>query len=187
METYIQISNLNDFIFCPRSIYFHNLYYDYDENNYKETVQINGTSAHQTIDNKIYSTKKCLLQNIEVYSEKYNLMGKIDMFDSETGKLTERKREIKVIYDGYIFQLYAQYFCLTEMNYNVKSLYLYDYVHNKNYSIKLPEEDLNMLNKFETLIHKINNYDIINDNSTPNINKCQRCIYSKLCNYNLLC
>lgn len=30
MENAIKISNLNDYIFCPISIYFHNLYGDMD-------------------------------------------------------------------------------------------------------------------------------------------------------------
>ena len=34
MEDYVRISNLNDLLFCPRSIYFHNLYSDFDETLY---------------------------------------------------------------------------------------------------------------------------------------------------------
>lgn len=73
-------------------------------------------------DNAAYSTKVSMLQGISIYSEKYNIIGKIDIFDSEKGILTERKKKVKTIYDGYIFQLYAQYFSLREMGYVVPNL-----------------------------------------------------------------
>jgi hypothetical protein len=45
MDDYIIISNLNDFIFCPASIYFHNLYGSMDTFLYQGASQINGTDA----------------------------------------------------------------------------------------------------------------------------------------------
>lgn len=60
-------------------------------------------------DSATYSTQKGMLQGISVYCEKYNLVGKIDVFDKKTGILTERKKKIKTVYDGYIYQIYAQY------------------------------------------------------------------------------
>ena len=104
MESYITLSYLNDFIFCPRSIYFHQLYAGFNEQLYKQKPQVAGTEAHSSIDNKTYSTRNDVLMGIEVFSTKYNIVGKIDVFDCKTGKLTERKRAIKKIYDGYIFQ-----------------------------------------------------------------------------------
>ena len=86
----ISISNLNDFIFCPVSIYFHSLDDETEKMTYQSEYQINGTSAHEKTDTGAYSTKKSMLQAIPVYSEKYNIMGKIDMFDCEKGVLTER-------------------------------------------------------------------------------------------------
>ena len=74
MENYITLSHLNDFIFCPRSIYFHQLYSIYNEQNYKQRPQIAGTEAHSAIDNSKYSTKSTILQGIEVYFEKYNIL-----------------------------------------------------------------------------------------------------------------
>ena len=37
MEDYISISQLNDFIFCPYSIYLHNVYMETDEGLYHAT------------------------------------------------------------------------------------------------------------------------------------------------------
>jgi len=122
MEPYITLSFLNDFIFCPRSIYFHQLYGSFDQALYKQTPQYKGEAAHTSIEEKTYSTQKNVLQGIEIYSEKYNLCGKIDVFDIKTGKLTERKRDVKTIYDGYVFQVYAQCHALREMGYEVKEI-----------------------------------------------------------------
>jgi CRISPR-associated exonuclease Cas4 len=122
MEAYIPISFLNDFIFCPRSIYFHQLYGNFNQLLYQQKPQVAGKAAHASIDEQTYSTSKNVLQGTEIYCERYKLCGKIDLFDADSGKLSERKREIKTIYDGYVFQVYAQYHALTEMGYKVKSI-----------------------------------------------------------------
>lgn len=49
-ETPIAISNLNDYAFCPVSIYFHLLDYDTDTLTYQDSYQINGTAAHKAVD-----------------------------------------------------------------------------------------------------------------------------------------
>lgn len=180
MENYILISYLNDFIFCPRSIYFHGLYGYLEQRIYQEKPQVEGRIAHQSIDSKTYSTRKTTLQGLSVYSDKYKLNGKIDIFDEAEGLLIERKKKIKVIYDGYIMQIYAQYHCLKEMGYTVKKLKLYSMDTNKNYPIPLPEDNPTMQSKFEKLIEDINQFDL----KAPfqaNPSKCQRCIYANLC------
>ena len=67
MESYITLSFLNDFIFCPRSIYFHQLYSGYNEQFYKQKHQFAGTEAHSTIDNNTFSTRADVLIGIEDY------------------------------------------------------------------------------------------------------------------------
>ena len=49
MDDLIQISQVNDFIFCPASIYFHNLYGNTDIMHYHTAYQINGTATHQNM------------------------------------------------------------------------------------------------------------------------------------------
>lgn len=181
MEPYITLSFLNDFIFCPRSIYFHQLYGGLNQELYKQKPQIAGEAAHSAVSGKSYSTRKGVLQNTEVFSEKYNICGKIDVFDCEAGRLTERKREIKTIYDGYVFQVYAQCHALREMGYVVQEIVIYDMVHNKNYPIPLPENDAEMQLKFEKLIFDMNHFDFEDAGFEPNRAKCERCIYSQLC------
>lgn len=185
MEPYISISFLNDFIFCPRSIYFHQLYKWFNDTFYKQIPQYKGEAAHAKIDKKQYSTNKYILQGVEIFSEQYNVCGKIDVFDSKIGRLTERKREIKAIYDGYVYQVYAQCHALREMNYEVKEIFIHDLVHNKNYPIPLPENDVVMQKNFEDLILQINEFDLFNTDFVANKQKCETCIYNQLCDYSL--
>ena len=94
--------------------------------------------------------------------------------------MRERKKLIKVIYDGYIFQLYAQCFALREMGYTVNKLALYSFDDNKTYVIPLPEDDLEMLSKFESTVNEIKAFSFDNFVQT-NIEKCIHCIYEPLC------
>lgn len=180
METYIPISFLNDFIFCPRSIYFHRLHGNRAELTYKDKPQIEGKRAHKSVDTKTYSTRKTVLQGIAVYSEKYGLHGRIDIFDEDKALLTERKKLIKTVYDGYIFQLYAQCHCLREMGYKVAKLRLYSMDTNKNHPVPLPEDNKPMQDAFEKLVEEIKLYDLEGP-FRANPNKCARCIYANLC------
>ena len=184
MESYLMISHLNDFIFCPRSIYFHQLYGRMSTRVYHSSDQTRGLSAHKTIDSQSYSTATSMLQGIEVFSEKYNLCGKIDLYDKCKKLLVERKKKIKVVYDGFIFQLYAQYFCLIEMGYDVAALKLYSMDDNKSYPIALPCKDQTKYQEFCQLIQNINQYRL-NEQFTPNENKCKHCIYQHLCDVSL--
>jgi CRISPR-associated protein Cas4 len=180
MEPYIPISFLNDFIFCPRSIYFHQLYGRSDESLYYSTDQSEGKAAHTSVDTKTYTTAKKVLQTIEIYSQTYGLGGKIDTFDTATGILTERKKKITTIYDGYIYQLYAQYHCLIDMGYEVKKIRLYSMDDNKMHPVALPSQDLSRQAAFERLLEQIHSFDM----SVPfavNPHKCFRCIYRYLC------
>lgn len=52
MNDYIPLSTLNDFIFCPYSIYLHNVYMETADDIYKATPQTKGTIAHQGVDKR---------------------------------------------------------------------------------------------------------------------------------------
>jgi len=185
MENPITFTQLNDFVFCPASIFFHGFYGERDKLSYQRKSQIAGTHAHKAVDSGTYSTRKNILQGIEVYSGKYDLVGKIDLYDADTKILTERKKKIKVIYDGYVFQLYAQYFAMQEMGYDVTELRLQSMDDNKFYPVALPEQNETMLRKFEDTI---TNMHIINldDFRQTNLEKCKNCIYEPACDRSLL-
>ncbi len=184
MENVIAISLLNDFIFCPVSIYFHNLYNPKEKMLYQNNSQLDGTNAHKAIDNNLYSTRKTILTGISVYSDEYKLIGKIDVYDATKKCLIERKKRISVVYDGYIYQLYAQCFCMREMGYPAEILKLYSMDDNKTYVISLPEEDPSMYAGFLDTITAIQNFDI-NSYIQTNPTKCRRCIYEPACDRGL--
>lgn len=176
----ILITQLNDFVFCPASIYFHMLYGETDRMSYQSQSQINGTASHQTVDNATYTTKKSMLMGIDVYCEEYGLVGKIDMFDVNKGILTERKRHVKTIYDGYYFQVYAQCLALRELGYTVKKIRIYSMVDNKNYEVLLPEDNPEMFEKFRNTISQMHSFDLENFVQTCS-EKCRNCIYESAC------
>ena len=72
-EDYISISTLNDFIFCPYSIYLHNVYMETDEGLYHATPQTRGKIAHETIDTKKASNRAGDLQSLPILSEKLSV------------------------------------------------------------------------------------------------------------------
>lgn len=186
MEDVILLSQLNDFIFCPVSIYFHNLYGpDIEKSLYQGKAQIAGTKAHETIDEKRYSKSNHIIMGMDVFCEKYRLSGKIDMLDLRTGCLTERKKRVKEIYDGYIFQLYGQYFSMKEMGYNVKTLRIYSMDDQRKYDIPLPEENTEMLLKFEQTINNMRNFKL-SGFTQDNPLKCRNCIYEPACDRGLI-
>lgn len=185
MEEPIPATCLNDFIFCPASIYFHRMYDGMNVRTFQNKSQINGSAAHETIDNNCYSTSRVILTSLEVYSEEYMLICKIDVYNENTKTLIERKKKIQRIYNGYIFQLYAQYFCMKEMGYDVKRLQLYSMDDNKKYNISLPEDTPEMLEKFKDVINRIISFDMETFIQT-NPEKCRNCIYEPACDRTLV-
>jgi len=179
MEDYIQISKLNDFIFCPKSIYFHGIYESFTEKTYHDTPQTVGKIKHESIDKGQYSSLKRYFQGISVFSDEYGLCGKIDVYDNEEKKLIERKYKIKTIYQGYIYQLWSQYLCLREMGYEVKKLFFHSLADNKRYAIELPNKQ--DLAKFKEFLNEFRSFDIYASDFKQNPHKCAMCIYKELC------
>ena len=177
-EDYISISTLNDFIFCPYSIYLHNVYMESDEGLYHATPQTQGRIAHETVDEKKGSTSKDVILALPVYSEKYRLMGKIDVYKKEEKCLIERKYQLKQIYQGQIYQLWAQMLCLQEMGYEVERIAFYEISTKKSIPINVPSSV--EIKGFEQFLSSFRNYDPMQP-FQPNLNKCRHCIYCSLC------
>jgi len=151
---------------------------DADEGLYHATPQTKGRIAHEAIDKKTPSNRKEVLLSMPVYSERFKLMGKIDVYDGREKKLIERKYQIKKIYQGQIYQLWAQMFCLREMGYEVDNLAFYETSTNKMIPVAMPTENDEC--KFAAFVDKFRNYNP-EDFLTVNPNKCRHCIYCNLC------
>jgi CRISPR-associated protein Cas4 len=178
MDDYIAISTLNDFIFCPYSIYLHNVYMETDEVVYHATPQTRGRIAHETVDEKRTCNRADELQSLSVISHIYGLTGKIDIYRGREKKLIERKYQLKNIYQGQIYQLWAQYLCMVEVGYEVQAIAFYEICTNKMIPMELPTEE--QLTQFQRFINTYRNYDPSEPIRT-NRNKCKHCIYCSLC------
>lgn len=157
---------------------------DTDEDTYHAAPQTKGKLAHKGVDTKTSSTSSKILMALSIVSNELKVYGKIDTYNKDTETLVERKYNLKTIYLGQIYQLWAQYFCMTEMGYNIKAIAFYEIATNKMKPISIPTErnktELKQFIKSFIEYNPENNIEI-------NENKCKHCIYSSLCdkvNYN---
>lgn len=149
-----------------------------DEDIYHAVPQLRGKIAHQSIDQKSYSTSKNEITALKVYSKELGVYGVIDLFRVEQKLLIERKFQLRRIHQGQLYQLWAQYFCLSEMGYLVERLAFYETSTNRMFPVELPKaaEKNNLID----IICSFREY-------TPekpllvNSNKCIHCIYCNLC------
>lgn len=176
MHNHIPITWLNDFIFCPYSIYLHNVYMSTDESLYHATPQVQGRAAHTTTDNHTYN--KGAITALSVISNTLGIIGKIDLYKPSERLLVERKYRLNTIYKGQIYQLWCQYYCMLEMGYNVDKMEFYEISRNKHIPIQLPTR--NDYCELQDIISQIRNYNPENS-INYNINKCRHCIYCNLC------
>lgn len=149
-----------------------------DESMYHATPQTKGRVAHTTVDNKTASNRADDILSLPVYSEEYGLMGKIDVYKRKEKKLIERKYQLKQIYQGQIYQLWAQMFCLKEMGYEVDSLAFYETSANRMIPVAMPTEQ--GVSNFKNFLQKFRSFDPSSSFSI-NSNKCRHCIYCNLC------
>lgn len=175
---YISISQLNDFCFCPYSLYLHSIYEGRDASAFKALDQVRGTAVHQSVDSGSYSTKKTDRCTMSVCSNELGIVGVVDLYRESEALLLERKYKIHTIFPGHILQAHGLYFCLTEMGFDVQKIKIHSLSDNKIYPISLPTaEDLL---RMQQQIAQMRNYDF--DTTFPiNEAKCAHCIYSPLC------
>jgi CRISPR-associated protein Cas4 len=140
--------------------------------------QLRGKAAHTAIDEKKYSSRKDEITGLAVYSNELGVAGKIDIYKGKEKYLIERKYQLHAIYRGQIYQLWAQYFCMIEMGYEVAKLAFYAIATNKTFPVKKPEETEKT--ELVYLIQKIKHFNPESPIST-NENKCKHCIYCNLC------
>lgn len=82
------------------------------------------------------------------------------------------------LYDGFRYQLYAQYFALQEMGFSVREMRIYAQKTNRNFPVPVPSEAETA--EFERVLERIRAYSP-EAPFTPNPKKCAQCIYSPLC------
>jgi len=181
METFLPITYLNDFVFCPYSIYLHQVFDNNSEDLYSAKPQLQGKIAHKDIDEfdeDTEPTKETTLKGIYVISMKLGIYGKIDTYYTKEKKLVESKYQITTIYRGYYYQLWSQYFALIEMGYPIHALYFYSIRDEKYFDVPIPSEK--EYKELRTHIRHIAWFDFDTFTQT-NLKKCMHCIYASLC------
>lgn len=79
----ISISTLNDYIFCPYSIYLHQVYMDTDEDMYQAKPQTRGRNAHEPVDTKSTSSKKSIIESLPILSHELGIYGNVEQHSPE--------------------------------------------------------------------------------------------------------
>ncbi len=179
MSDYISLSTLNDFSFCPYSIYLHGVYMEADEDMYHAFPQTKGAIAHQGVDDKTGSTRKTDIMSLPVYSDELGISGKIDVYKQEKRMLIERKNNLKRIFRGQLYQLWGQYFCMKEMGYEVEKLAFYEMSTNKMVEVEVP--DAPEKQELVAFIERFKRYDPASAQLEENHNKCIHCVYCNIC------
>lgn len=175
MDSAIPISAINDFLYCPKSLYLHAIYSSFEKNTYHDTPQVLGAIAHENIEKGEYTTSKHILQGLSVYSSRLGVKGKIDIYDAKNHFLIERKYRVKQIYTGFKYQLFAQMYCLEEAGMPVERLFIQSLSDNKRYEIPLPTPDEKK--EFEAVIQKMQSFKE-SDLRDHTCRHCQNNIYS---------
>ena len=175
MEHYLAITTLNDFIFCPYSIYLHEIYHHSKEETYHSGFQSKGKRLHDFIENNQDEND---WKHAFVFSERLKIYGKIDEYEPQEKELTEYKSTISIAFQGYYYQLWSQYICLSEMGIEVLKLSFYDFKQNQKIPVSIPTDS--QIIELENHIKKVQRFDF-NTDINVNPNKCMRCIYQNLC------
>ncbi|MDY5968816.1 MAG: type V CRISPR-associated protein Cas4 [Bacteroidales bacterium] len=177
-EDYILLSTLNDYSFCPYSIYLHNIYMETDEGLYHATPQTQGRLSHKVVDGKKSSTRKEDLMAMPVCCHELGIMGKIDIYKGREHHLIERKYQMKRIFQGQLYQVWGEYFCMKEMGYEVDRVSFYEISTNKMLTQRLP--GVREWGELKSFIEKYKAFDP-SETIETSAKKCAHCIYSALC------
>ena len=150
-----------------------------DEMIFHAEPQTIGRVSHDSIDHKTYSNRANDIMSLPVYSESFGLMGKIDLYKKKEHLLIERKYQLKQIFQGQIYQLWAQMFCMQEMGYTVDKLAFYEMSTNRMISVNIPSDS--DIQRFSIFIQQFRLFDPASTSFHINTNKCRHCIYCNLC------
>jgi CRISPR-associated exonuclease Cas4 len=112
---YISIAALNQYSYCPHRCWRMFCVGEFSDNQYT----IEGTSLHERVHtlSEMYREETWQVRAIWLKSERYGLIGKSDLIESNSGQLypVEYKRGRKGEWDNDELQVCAQALCLEEM------------------------------------------------------------------------
>lgn len=192
MKIFITPSEVIEYLFCPRFIYFMNVL-DIEQNEHKRALVNKGRDIHhlKMVQNKEYLRKKIGAneKEIDVYltSQKINLVGKIDEVLFLENNFAAPLDYKYAFWENRIYKTLKMqqtlYALLIEENFGrkVENAFLI-YVRSNNHleEIKITKsmksEALDIVNEILDILH-INYFP----RKTKNKNKCLDCTYRNLC------
>lgn len=190
--TIIRISDVLEFLFCPRFIYY--MYcLDIPQHEEKRFKVIKGREVHETrkLTNRDYVRKKlnCIRKESDVFiaSKRHHIKGIVDevlfLEDGTAAPLEYKFAEYKdKIFKTYKFQLVLQALLIRE-NYNVEVNRAYICFTRSNSLVKEMEITSSDFKKAEKIIEEI--VDIVQKGLYPKTSrssrKCVDCCYRNIC------
>jgi len=154
---------------------------DMDGDVYVAAPQVNGKAAHKEIDSRTFSKSENDVQSLKVFSCELGLMGVIDLYRKDEKHLVELKTKVgDNLFLGQKAQLWAQYYCLSEMGYRVERISVYEKSTGIFHDVKIPDNDDKQV--LTDLIRKFREFDF-SQKIEINTKKCTHCIYCNLCPY----
>lgn len=191
-ETIITISDVLEYLFCPRFIYY--MYcLDIPQHQEKRFKVLKGREVHETrkLTNRDYVRKKlnCIRKESEIFiaSKKYHIKGIVDevlfLEDGTAAPLEYKFAEYKEkLFKTYKFQMVLQALLIRE-NYNIEVNRTYICYTRSNSLVKEIEISISDFKKAEKIIEEI--LDIVQKGLYPKTSrssrKCVDCCYRNIC------
>ncbi len=140
-DDYISIASLNQYSYCPHRCWRMFCAGEFADNQYT----IEGTSLHDRVHTmgEINRDETWQVRAIWLKSERYKLIGKSDLIESENGELypVEYKRGKKGEWDNDELQVCAQALCLEEMTgKSIATGYVYYAQSHQRQKVEISEE-----------------------------------------------
>jgi CRISPR-associated protein Cas4 len=179
----LSIFTVSEYAYCPRSCfyYLHNFYANHTLNN--DFIQ-DGKGLHNKklkYDKKWEKSEK-LTTNVKLYSEKLDLIGRVDLVAEQNGKIypIECKRGKTRKFPNLKLQLVLEAICLEEMyNKAINRGFIYFFQSNRRLLVDINEQDKQKAKRLVIKIRKnLNNINFFPLNGN---NLCPLCSYYHYC------
>jgi CRISPR-associated exonuclease Cas4 len=184
-ELILSIYNVSEYLYCQKSCFYK--IFGFEENQEHNLGMIEGRNQHEIVhsDSTRYKEKDIKqLTNLNVFSHKYNVRGKLDLLEIRKDKYIpiEYKKGKRSDYLNHKVQLCLQALCLEEMyNTKIQKAYLYFIQERIRVPVTIDDElrkiTINTINQIKEKI-KGNNPNLFIKNRND---LCPECSFFQTC------